>query len=118
MEQIDLEMVRGDDESWVFDVSNDEQTDIDFTGCRFDLHIKPEKGAIIKLSTTTGEIAINKNQITVTLPHEKTEKVTWETASWDLQCIDQNDLVTTLAGGEFVLTQDVTVVDDDNNVSR
>lgn len=115
MEQINLEMVRGDDDGFVFEVVEDaeQQSAVDFTGCRLDLHIKPKRGEVIKLSSTTGEIVVDNNLIIVNVPHGKTESVKWESAPYDLQCIDNKGKVRTLVGGEFVLILDVTVVENE-----
>ena len=87
MENVNLEMIRGDDDGWTFEVLEESPT-LELTQCRFDLHIKPDKGSIIKLSSETG--------------------VTWEQAQWDLQCIDPHQKVTTLVGGDFTLIPDIT----------
>ena len=108
MESINLEMVRGDDEGWEFEVVYANGETVDFAGCRFDLHIKPEKGELIKLSSETGEITVNGNQIQIAISHNKTEGVKWEAARWDLQCIDTFGAVRTFAGGDFSLIHDVT----------
>ena len=110
METIDLEMIRGDDEGWVFEVTHEDESAVDFSGYRFDLHIKPIKKSepIIKLSTKTGDITVENNLIKVSISHDKTENATWENAKWDLQSIDGNQLVRTLAGGDFALLADVT----------
>ena len=63
---------------------------------------------IIKLSTKTGDITVENNLIKVSISHDKTENVTWENAKWDLQSIDSNQIVRTLAGGDFTLSPDVT----------
>ena len=87
-----------------------EKSAVDFSGYRFDLHIKPMKKSepIIKLSTKTGDITVENNLIKVSISHDKTENATWESAKWDLQSIDGNQLVRTLAGGDFALLADVT----------
>ena len=105
METIDLEMIRGDDEGWAFEVTHEDESAVDFSGYRFDLHIKPTKKGepIIKLSTKTGDITVENNLIKVSISHDKTEN-----AKWDLQSIDGNQLVRTLAGGDFALLADVT----------
>ena len=110
METIDLEMIRGDDEGWAFEVTHEDESAVDFNGYRFDLHIKPTKKSepIIKLSTKTGDITVENNLIKVNISHDKTENATWENAKWDLQSIDGNQLVRTLAGGDFALLADVT----------
>lgn len=115
MDIIDLEMVRGDDDGFVFEVVEDteQQSAVDFTGCRLDLHIKPKRGEVIKLSSTTGEIVVDNNLIIVNVPHGKTESVKWESAPYDLQCIDKSGKVRTLVGGEFVLILDVTAVENE-----
>ncbi|OOF75518.1 hypothetical protein BKG91_03315 [Rodentibacter caecimuris] len=67
----------------------------------------------MKLSTQTGEIAVENHLIHISISHDKTQGVKWESAKWDLQCIDQYHKVRTIAGGELTLIQDVTVVNDD-----
>ena len=109
MEQIDLEAIRGDDDSWTFEFTNDQNEPLDFAGCRFDLHIKPiKKGEIVKLSSSTGDIKVRSNFVDVVIGHEKTESANWTAARWDLQCIDNAGKVRTLCGGEFDLIHDVT----------
>ena len=108
MESIELETVRGDDDGWTFEILEDDEQKSDLTGSKFDMWIKPKKGETIKLSTETGEITVSENLVTVTLSHDKTLGVKWETASWDLQCASPQGLVRTLAGGEFTLIHDVT----------
>ena len=108
-EQIDLETIRGDDDGWIFEAFEDDGSASDLSGCRFDLWIKPSsKGETIKLSTTTGEIVIDGNQIIVALSHDKTQGVKWDSATWDLQCTNAIGLIQTVAGGEFILNHDVT----------
>lgn len=115
MENIELEMVRGDDDVFVFEIVEDVEgeSSVDLTGCRIDLHIKPSKGDVIKLSTTTGEIVTENNFIYVTVAHAQTKSVKWKNAMWDLQIIDLNQKVRTPIGGWFTLTLDVTEIDDD-----
>ncbi|NBH74883.1 hypothetical protein [Rodentibacter pneumotropicus] len=115
MEQIDLEMIRGDDEGFTFEVTegDEQESAVNFDGCRLDLHIKPKRGDVIKLSTQTGEIAVENHLIHISISHDKTQGVKWESAKWDLQCIDQYHKVRTIAGGELTLIQDVTVVNDE-----
>ena len=115
MEQIDLEMVWGDDEGFTFEIVEDDEQEsaVNFDGCRFDLHIKPKRGEIIKLSSETGEIAVENHLIYISISHDKTEGVKWESAKWDLQCIDQYQKVRTIAGGELTLVHDITMVNDE-----
>ena len=110
METIDLEMIRGDDEGWAFEVTHEDESAVDFSGYRFDLHIKPTKKSepIIKLSTKTGDITVENNLISFRISHDKTENATWENAKWDLQRIDSNQMIRTLVGGDFTLSEDVT----------
>ncbi|NXZ83745.1 hypothetical protein HZI61_00875 [Haemophilus influenzae] len=110
MEIIDLEMIRGDDESWAFEVTYEDESAVDFSGYRFDLHIKPMKKnePIIKLSSKTGDITVESNLIKVKINHDKTENANWDNAKWDLQSIDSNQIVRTLVGGDFILLEDVT----------
>ena len=111
MEIIDLEIVRGDDDGWAFDVSDDDGA-VDLGDYRIDLHIKPAKGDAIKLSSTTGDIKIKGNIIYVSVSHDKTENIKWQSAQWDLQLTDSTKKVRTICGGEFTLIPDVTVVVD------
>lgn len=109
MEQIDLEMVRGDDDGWTFECTDEHDAPLDFTGCRFDLHIKPDKkGEIVKLSSVTGEISVRGNSVDVVIGHDKTENANWTAAKWDLQCTYGAGDVKTLCGGNFELIHDVT----------
>lgn len=108
MENIELETVRGDDDGWSFELLEDDESQSDLTGSRFDMWIKPKKGELIKLSTETGEITVNQNIVTVSISHDKTQGAKWEFATWDLQCTSQQGLVQTLAGGGFTLIHDVT----------
>ena len=111
MEEIDLEMVRGDDDGWTFAVSDDDGA-VDLGDYRIDLHIKPAKGEAIKLSSTTGDLKAKGNIIYASVSHEKTENVKWQSAQWDLQLTDSTNKVRTICGGEFTLIPDVTVVVD------
>lgn len=108
MENIDLDIVRGDDDGWSFELLEDDESKSDLTGSRFDMWIKPKKGELIKLSTKTGEITVNQNIVTVTISHDKTQQAKWEFATWDLQYTSQQGLIQTLAGGGFTLIHDVT----------
>lgn len=111
MDIIDLEMVRGDDDGWAFDISDDDGA-VDLDGYRIDLHIKPAKGEVIKLSSTTGDLKAKGNIIYASVSHDKTENVKWQSAQWDLQLTDSTNKVRTICGGEFTLIPDVTVVVD------
>lgn len=116
MEIIDLEMMRGDDDGFTFEVfdvvelnnGTHEETEADFTDCRLDLHIKPSKGEIIKLSSTTGEITVRGNVVDVTVSHDKTHDVKWKEAQWDMQRINSEGKVRTFVGGTFELAHDIT----------
>lgn len=110
MDIIDLEMVRGDDDGWAFDISDDAGAVV-LDVNRIDLHIKPAKGDAIKLSSETGEIKIKGSIIYVSVSHDKTENVKWQSAQWDLQLTSKDEKVRTICGGECTLIPDVTVVD-------
>lgn len=109
MENIELETIRGDDDGWTFEVLSDDEK-INLSEYRLDMWIKPKKGEVIKLSTDTGEITVNENQVSVTLSHDKTQGAKWELANWDLQYTTQEGIVRTIAGGGFSLIHDVTEV--------
>ena len=106
-ENIELETIRGDDDGWTFEVMSDDEK-INLSEYRLDMWIKPKKGEVIKLSTDTGEITVNENQVLVTLSHDKTHGAKWEEANWDLQYTTQEGIVRTIAGGGFSLIHDVT----------
>lgn len=110
MEDIDLETIRGDDDGWTFEVLGSDDEKINLSEYRLDMWIKPKKGEVIKLSTDTGEIKVNENQVLVTLSHDKTQGAKWEEANWDLQYTTQEGIVRTIAGGGFSLIHDVTEV--------
>ena len=107
MENIELETIRGDDDGWTVEVLSDDEK-INLSEYRLDMWIKPKKGEVIKLSTDTGEITVNENQVLVTLSHDKTHGAKWEEANWDLQYTTQEGIVRTIAGGGFSLIHDVT----------
>ena len=116
MDIIDLEMVRGDDEEFVFEVfelikhknGTTDELPLDYTNHRLDMHIKASKSETVKLSSTTGDIVANGNVITVKLHHDKTRTAMWRTAEYDLQVIDQYGKVSTPFGGVFELQHDIT----------
>lgn len=100
---------RGDDEEEILIFTYEQGEPMDFTDCHFDCDIEPiGRGEIIRLSTKTGEIAINKNKVTLTIHHDKTEGVNWAHAIWDLQLTTEQGLVKTLCGGKVNLKKDVT----------
>lgn len=111
---IDLVVYRGDDTTFTFEIveDNDQEMPIDFSNYRLDLHIKPEKGAILKLSTITGEIVINGNELNVTFAHKLTKDLKWENAQYDLQSIDIYNKVRTILTGEFTLIKDITYINE------
>lgn len=111
---IDLAVYRGDDTNFTLEIveDNEQETPIDFSNYRLDLHIKPDNGAVLKLSTTTGEIVINGNQITLNFSHNLTKDLKWDSAKYDLQSIDTYNKVKTICMGEFTLIADITKVNE------
>lgn len=107
MEKINFEWVRGDDE---FETLAFTQSDapVDFTGVKLDLHIKPSIYEAIKLSSESGGLIVNGNEITLHVKHTQTEQAKWSKAKWDLQQTTADGLVKTLCCGEISLKHDVT----------
>lgn len=104
--------IRGDDEMETLVFTTEQGDPMDFTDCRFDCDIVPNgRGERIRLSTTTGEITVNQNEVTLTISHDKTEGVNWDAATWDLQRTNAQGLVKTLCGGKAILKKDVTRAD-------
>ncbi|THA04379.1 hypothetical protein D3M77_10925 [Rodentibacter pneumotropicus] len=109
MNDIVFNWIRGDDEFETFIVTDDNDAPIDFTGSRFDLHIvSVRSNELIKLSTETGEITIEDNQVTFHVAHNLTKNATWTKAKWDLQQTTADNLVRTLCCGKIILNADVT----------
>lgn len=114
---IDLIAYRGDDETFTFNVveDNKEETPIDFSNYRLDLHIKPEKGSVLQLSTTTGGIVVNGNEISVILSSDLTKNLKWENAEYDLQSIktiNNVHITRTILRGQFTLIKDITLINE------
>ena len=105
---IPFKWIRGDDEEEDLIFTDDQGEPLDFTGSRFDCDIVPNGAERFRLSTTSGEISVENNEITLTVSHEKTEQVTWTSAKWDLQQTSASGLVKTLCGGAIKLRKDVT----------
>nr|DAN98904.1 MAG TPA: hypothetical protein [Caudoviricetes sp.] len=108
-EDIIFKWRRGDDEEETLLFFDEQGDPMDFTDFRFDCDIAPNgRGERIRLSTTTGEITVNQNEVTLTISHDKTEGVNWAVAEWDLQRTNVQGLVKTLCGGKVLLKKDVT----------
>nr|DAF17649.1 MAG TPA: BppU domain protein [Caudoviricetes sp.] len=107
MKRIDLEWYRGDDEmeTFVFEIDN---KPVDFTGCSFNMKIVPEYlGEPILLSTSEG-IVVKDNMVQISVPHQATENVSWDSANYDLQMTDSTGRIKTLCYGSISLLQDTT----------
>lgn len=108
MADINFDWIRGDDEFETLIFTDDNGEPLDFTGSRFDCDIVPNGAERFRLSTASGEISVENNEITLTVSHDKTEQVAWTTAKWDLQQTSASGLVKTLCGGKITLRKDVT----------
>lgn len=110
--KITFNWIRGDDEFETLIITDDNDSPVDLSGSRFDLHIVPDKSSeMIKLSTESGEITVNQNEITFHVSHETTQNAQWRTAKWDLQQTTDDNLVRTLCGGNINLKEDVTRIE-------
>lgn len=110
--KITFNWIRGDDEFETLIITDDNDSSVDLSGSRFDLHIVPDKSPeVIKLSTSTGEIVVNQNEITFHVNHDVTKNAQWRMAKWDLQQTTADNIVRTLCGGNINLKEDVTKVE-------
>lgn len=81
---------------------------VNWSDCRFDLHIKANKHDIIKLSSKTGDISIIGNVLTIKLSHDKTRGATWRTADYDLQVTTLDGKIKYPFGGIVELEHNIT----------
>ena len=106
MQNINFDWIRGDDERETLLVEQG-GAPFDLTGYRADLHIRPEEGSPVELSTGDG-LNIENNQITIEIAHQKTQNAAWFSAPWDLQLTAPDGRVKTICGGIVRLRQDIT----------
>ena len=85
---------------------------VNWGDCRFDLHIRPNRREVVKLSNTTGDISITGNVLTIKLAHEKTRGATWRTADYDLQVTTADGKIKYPFGGTFELEHNITDTSD------
>lgn len=85
---------------------------VNWSGCRFDLHIRPNRREVVKLSSETGDISITGNVLTIKLAHEKTRSATWHTADYDLQVTTKNGKIKYPIGGVVELEHNITDTSD------
>jgi hypothetical protein len=81
---------------------------VNWSDCRFDLHIKANKHDIIKLSSKTGDISIIGNVLTIKLSRDKTRGATWRTADYDLQVTTLDGKIKYPFGGIVELEHNIT----------
>lgn len=110
MSGINFSWIRGDDEMETLIFTDEQGEPLDFSGSRFDCDIVPSGGLgePIRLSTTTGEIRVAQNEVTLIISHDKTERAEWKAAVYDLQQTNAQGLVKTLCGGKISLQKDAT----------
>lgn len=113
MQEINFEWIRGDDEFETLIFTDEQNEPLDFTGSRFDCDIRPNGAEPIALSSASGEITVENNQITLWIAHGKTEQATWASAKWDLQQTSSQGLIKTLCGGRITLKKGVTYREQD-----
>lgn len=106
MQNINFDWIRGDDEREVLHIEQG-GAPFDLTGYRADLHIRPEEGSLVELSTSYG-LTIENHKITIEIAHEKTKNAQWHAAPWDLQLTSPEGRVKTICGGIVRLRQDIT----------
>lgn len=85
---------------------------VNWSDCRFDLHIRPNRREIVKLSSKTGEISITGNVLTIKLAHDKTRGATWHTADYDLQVTTADGKIKYPIGGIVELEHNITDTSD------
>lgn len=85
---------------------------VNWSDCRFDLHIRQNRREIVKLSSKTGEISITGNVLTIKLAHDKTRGATWHTADYDLQVTTADGKIKYPIGGIVELEHNITDTSD------
>ena len=98
----------------VFENADGTTTDepVNWSGCRFELHIRPNRREVVKLSSTTGDISITGNVLTIKLAHEKTRGAKWRTADYDLQVTTSDGKIKYPFGGVVTLEHNITDTSD------
>lgn len=108
--QIDLNYYQGTDKDFIFEIVNDNEEETAYNGLSnapFEMWIKPSKGETIKLSTRTGEIAVNGNVIVVSIRNVHTANAKWELADYDIFTLI-DDKITAIVTGTFTLQHSIT----------
>lgn len=108
--QIDLNHYQGTDKDFIFEIVNDDEEETAYNGLSnapFEMWIKPSKGETIKLSTRTGEIAVNGNVIVVSIRNVHTANAKWELADYDIFTLI-DDKITAIVTGTFTLQHSIT----------
>lgn len=85
---------------------------VNWSDCRFDLHIRPNCREVVKLSSKTGDISIIGNVLTIKLSHDKTRGATWHTADYDLQVTTPDGKIKYPFGGIVELEHNITDTSD------
>lgn len=85
---------------------------VNWSDCRFDLHIRPNRREVVKLSSEKGDISITGNVLTIKLAHDKTRGATWHTADYDLQVTTAEGKIKYPIGGIVELEHNITDTSD------
>ncbi|RDE97960.1 hypothetical protein DPW02_00305 [Aggregatibacter aphrophilus] len=85
---------------------------VNWSDCRFDLHIRPNRREVVKLSSETGDISITGNVLTIKIAHDKTHGATWHTADYDLQVTTADGKIKYPIGGIVELEHNITDTSD------
>lgn len=111
IEIIDFDLYQGDDEDIVFEIFevDDEknEAEYDVASLPFDMWVKPDKGSVIQLSATNGDLELVNNMVIVKFRNKHTAKAKWSTAEYDLQTFINNK-IKTLVKGTITLEPDIT----------
>lgn len=107
--QIDLNHYQGTDKDYIFEIVNDEEETAynGLSNAPFEMWIKPSKGETIKLSTRTGEIAVNDNVIVVSIRNAHTANAKWEIADYDIFTLIDGK-ISAIVTGTFTLQHSIT----------
>ena len=108
--QIDLNHYQGTDKDYIFEVVNDDEEETaynELSNAPFEMWIKPSKGETIKLSTRTGEIAVNDNVIVVSIRNAHTANAKWEIADYDIFTLIDGK-ISAIVTGTFTLQHSIT----------
>jgi hypothetical protein len=106
---VDLRCYQGDDFTFTLTVTNPDGSAMNLTGYAALAQVRSTQASSSPLCTFTTSIGgTSNNVVTLTLPHATSSTLPAGNAVWDCQVTSAGGIVTTLAGGQFILAAEVT----------